>query len=521
MASRLARNSVANAISGLATTLGGVISTIIVARILGVEGTGVVAFAVWVVTFALLAADLGVPGTLTRYISSTAATGDEDTPQAVVANLYGAFAISNTVLAAAFIAYAIWLAAVGNQPTLHIDAMNYRSAPLFWGMIGGAVLLQAFANFANACLRGFGAFKKLSVIAIVSAALQVATTFIGAWWFGIAGALAGAVLGYIVPAALATTMVKATTPLDPALSKRIRRYAIEAWFGFIVTAFAWSRMEVFFLERSLGSEAVGLFTAALTFSNIASQGPMLLTGALTPFFARQAALNDVDKLKTSYAMVLRLFALAVAPACFGLAAIAGELLPLIFGKAFAPAVPASAILLAASAITLSFSISTIYLLSLEKTRIVLIFAAIGALLMIIAGLTVIPQFGATGAAASRAAIQLLVVSSGVWYAAKYLGAAPPLRDLLMLLLSAAATGIVAFILATEVGGVLGIVAAIAAGPFVYGAMLKLSGALHPDDATELVRMTALLPAPISLWAERTIRFIAAGRGAHRSAGHPG
>ncbi|MBR2536961.1 MAG: polysaccharide biosynthesis C-terminal domain-containing protein [Hyphomicrobium sp.] len=517
MASRLARNSVANAIAGLATTLGGVISTIIIARILGVEGTGVVAFAVWVVTFALLAGDLGVPGTLTRYISSSAANGDEQAPHAVVANLYGAFAIANSALAAAFFGYAVWLAAAHDQPVLHIDAVNYRTAPLFWGIIGAAVLAQSFANFTNACLRGFGKFRKLSLIAILSAGLQVATTLIGAWFFGIAGALCGAVLGYVVPAAMAHTMLTSSAKLDPELEKRIRRYAIEAWFGFIVTAFAWSRMEVFFLERSLGSEAVGLFTAALTFSNMAIQGPMLLTGALTPFFARQAALNDSGKLTTSYAMVLRLFALAVAPACFGLAAISRELLPMLFGTGFAPSVPAAVILLVASAVMLSFSISTIYLLSLERTRVVLNFAAIGAVMMIVAGLTIIPLFGPTGAALSRAAIQLFVVSAGAWYAAKYLGAYVPLRGLAIILLAAAIMGLAAYGIADGIGGVAGILAAIASGPLVYGLMLKLLGGLPADDATELMRATALLPSPADRLAPRLIRFISADDSARRSA----
>lgn len=520
MASRLARNSVANAIAGLATTLGGVLSTIIVARILGVEGTGVVAFAVWVVTFALLAADLGVPGTLTRYISSTAASGDMRTPDAVVSSLYATFAIANASLGAAFFAYAAWLATVQNQPSLHIDAATYRTAPLFWGMIGGAVLVQAFANFTNACLRGFGKFRKLSLIAIASAVLQVATTLIGAWVFGIAGALSGAILGYVVPAALARSMVPADALLDPALKARIQRYAIEAWLGFIVTAFAWSRMEIFFLERSIGSQAVGLFTAALTFSNIAIQGPMLLTGALTPYFAAKAALEDTEKLKTSYAMAFRLFALVVGPGCFGLAAISGELLPLIFGQDFAPAVPAAAILLLASAIILPFSISTIYLLALEQTRIVLIFAAAGALLMIAAGFTIIPHFGPNGAAIVRAAIQFFVVSAGIWYAAKHLHAVPPVSGLLKILLAAAVTGFVALLISHWAGGLSGIGLAVAAGGISYAVTLKLCGGLCADDAEELMRAASLFPQPVDGWARRAIRFIAPARPAHRSAMRP-
>lgn len=520
MASRLARNSVANAIAGLATTLGGVLSTIIVARILGVEGTGVVAFAVWVVTFALLAADLGVPGTLTRYISSTAASGDVQTPHAVVSSLYATFAIANASLGAAFFAYAAWLATTQNQPALHIDAETYRTAPLFWGLIGGAVIVQAFANFTNATLRGFGQFRKLSLIAIVSAVLQVATTLIGAWIFGIAGALAGAILGYVVPAALARSMALSNAQLDPTLKSRIQRYAIEAWFGFIVTAFAWSRMEIFFLERSLGSEAVGLFTAALTFSNIAIQGPMLLTGALTPYFAAKAALDDTEKLKTSYAMVLRLFALAVAPACFGLAAISGELLPLIFGQDFAPAVPAAAILLIASAIILPFSISTIYMLSLEKTRIVLICAAAGALLMIVAGFTLIPYFGPNGAALVRAAIQFFVVSAGIWYVAKHLHAIPPINGLLRILLAAAATGLVALLLSHWAGGLAGIGIAVTTGAVTYAVALKLCGGLYAEDAEELMRAASLLPHPATKWVQRVIRFIAPAHSTPRFATRP-
>lgn len=509
MASSLARNSVANGIAGFATTFGGVVSTIIIARILGVEGTGVVAFAVWVVTFALLAAEMGVPSTLTRYVSSTAASGDQQTPAGVVASLYVPFAISNAIVAAAFFGYALWLTYAHNEPALHIDATNYRSAPLFWALIGAATLAQAFANFTNACLRGFGAFRKLSVIAILSAAMQVLTALIGAWLFGIAGALTGAVLGYIVPALMARTMVVKGAGIDPTLKTRILRYALEAWFGFIVTAFAWSRMEVFFLERSLGSEAVGLFTAALTLSNIATQGPMLLTGALMPFLARQAALNDRDKLRSSYAMVLRLFALAVAPSCFGLAALSSELLPLIFGQDFAPAAPAAAVLLVAAAITFSGSISTIYLLALEKTRVVLLIASIGALLVIIAGLTIIPAFGPVGAAASRGTIQLLVVGTSVWYAARYLDAPPPLSSLVRILISAAGCGLAALAVSHVVGGALGIAAAILTGIATYAILLKLTGALLPEDAQELERTASLLPKPIDGWLKNAISMIAA------------
>ena len=509
MASSLARNSVANGIAGFATTLAGVLSTVIIARVLGVEGTGVVAFAVWVVTFALLTAEMGIPSTLARYVAATAADGDRNTPQGVVANLYVPFAISNAIVAAAFFGYAAWLASNYDQPLWHIDASNYRTAPLFWGLIAAATLAQAFANFTNGYLRGIGQFRKLSLIAVVSASLQIATVLIGAWLFGIAGAMTGAVLGFIIPALMAHGITTKAVEIDADLKKRIRRYAIEVWLGLIVSAFAWSRMEVVFLERSFGSEAVGLFTSALTLSNIVTQGPMLLTGALIPFLARQAARDDRAKLRTSYAMVLRLFALAVAPACFGLAAISGTLLPMIFGNDFAPAVPSAMILLIAAAVTYCGSISTLYLLALEKTRVVLIFASIGAVFVVIAGLTIIPQYGPIGAALSRSVIQLAVVSAGLWYAARYLNAPPPLQDLARIFFAAAGSGIAAYIASDAIGGISGIAAAIVVAVAAYAILLKITGAVVDEDATELKRTASLLPRPIDAWLQKAIAWIAA------------
>ena len=56
MANSFVRNSVVNAVAGIFTTLGGFLGTILVARLLGVSGTGIVAFATWAVTIAVMVA---------------------------------------------------------------------------------------------------------------------------------------------------------------------------------------------------------------------------------------------------------------------------------------------------------------------------------------------------------------------------------------------------------------------------------------------------------------------------------
>lgn len=512
MGSNLARNSIASGVAGLSTALAGVLSTIAVARILGVEGTGTFAFAVWAVTFALLAADLGVPGTLLRYIPASMASkgADSSGPRAVVAYLSKPFLSANFLLVVLLLSYAAWLFWQGTGDPLHFDGRTFHSSPLFWALIAGALLTQALTNFTNACLRGYGRFGLQSTVAVISAIVQIASTIIGAVYFGIAGALAGTIAGYLLSAALAFRLVETGLPIEPELGNRITRYAFEAWCGFIVTAFAWSRMEVYFLERSFGSEAVGLFTAALTFSNITTQGPLLLTGALMPFLARQASDDANGQLRHQYDTIVRLFTLAVAPMCVGLAALADELLPLLFGRDFSAAVPTAMVLLAFSAVTVPASLSTIYLLALERTRFVLAIATVGAILVIISGYSIIPAFGAIGAASARSAVQLFIVIGSVWYAWTRLGSRLQWRGLGKTLLCAVAMGVASYGVVTFIGGLSGIAAAISVGTAVYGGLIRASGALTVSDVAVIERAAASLPRPVHSIASATARLLVAG-----------
>ncbi len=65
---QFARNSAYGTMAGLCTALGSVMASVIVAHSLGVEGTGVIAFALWVVMLAAAVADLGIQSTLARYL---------------------------------------------------------------------------------------------------------------------------------------------------------------------------------------------------------------------------------------------------------------------------------------------------------------------------------------------------------------------------------------------------------------------------------------------------------------------
>ena len=76
--SRFARNSTFSALAGVSASGGNFVCTIVVARMLGVELAGDVAFAIWIATTIATVGNLGVPATLARLssLSGTDHAGD-------------------------------------------------------------------------------------------------------------------------------------------------------------------------------------------------------------------------------------------------------------------------------------------------------------------------------------------------------------------------------------------------------------------------------------------------------------
>jgi O-antigen/teichoic acid export membrane protein len=61
-------SSLLNAAAGLLSLVAGFGSSVIVARLLGVEGAGIVAYALWIMTVATLLSDFGMPQAVLRFI---------------------------------------------------------------------------------------------------------------------------------------------------------------------------------------------------------------------------------------------------------------------------------------------------------------------------------------------------------------------------------------------------------------------------------------------------------------------
>lgn len=505
----LARNSIVGSIAAIATNLAGFLSTVIVARLVGVEGTGVVSFAAAIATIAIAVSDLGIQAALTRFVPEVEAAGDEERVRSLVWRLLSIFVAVNVVLFLGLVAIAVYSYAAGNGFAA-ITAENFRANPLFWLLSASFCLVQALAFFEAAYLKGRQRFTYLSLISLASMVAQLSAVFVGTWLLGAGGALLGAFAG---PAYLASRILMhrpGKLDVDDDLRQRVMSFARYTLIAQVLATIMTTRLEVIFLDFFWGSTSVGLFTVSLTLANMACV-PMFLCTALLPHLASRKGSDHAGAVQRTYRYSLRMLALVVLPGCFGLAAIAPALLPVLYGSYFVDAVPSAMLLIAFSAcITLS-TVPTTFLQAFEEARLAMYISAFGAALTVVSGFTLIPLFGTIGGAIGRATMHAAFLTASLWALASRLHCRAPIGDLLRILLAAMACGAVALGIVTMWSGWLGIGVAIASGALTYGLGLRLFGALPLEDLDRLLVALSILPQKLRTPCEKIGSLLVAQR----------
>jgi O-antigen/teichoic acid export membrane protein len=510
MQSRFIRNSVFSTIAGVSTALGGFVSMVIVARFVGVEGTGIVSYALWIVLLSVTVADLGIYATLTRYIPELSARGTDEA-NGLVWQLLRLAALAAAVLAAVFAGMALWMATRGASV-----ADGWQASPAFWGILSLLFLAQASANFGMGYLRGMQQFDRVARLAAFGILLQIVCVAVGGYVWSFRGAIGGYVAGSLLPTLyLIRTARFRRGDLDAGLKARIRRFAIFAWVGAIAQTIVWTRIELFFLEQFLGASAVGLYAVALTFANLASQGPVLLTGAMLPYFSEGFGSGDDVAVRQRSGQALasgtRIIAFLAFPCCLGLAALTPTLQPLIYGPAFTAAVPATMIVVAAAGIGAAGAVGSHLIYGHDRSDIICYVNFAGVALFVAAGLLVVPQYGLEGAAWSRAVIHTSLVLAGCWFIVRGLGFPMPFADLARLFFAAALAALAAGVIVRVIPGPAGLPPAIVLAIIVYPFAVRVLGGLAEQDIVYLAAMLRKAPGAPSRLAEKGLNWLAPPR----------
>lgn len=453
-------------VSGAAASAASIIA---VARILGAEGAGTVAYGVWVASVAAQISLLALPQVALRFLAA-------DSESSGVAPWL-------VRRSAVLMPFGV-LGAVG-------AGIASREPPAVVAATAALTLVAMAGAMGQALLAGTQQTRRLARVSVVAAVVQVAATAGGCVVAGPVGGIVGHLAGTL-PLLLGLDVASGRRAPPPAVVRRIRSYAAHSWIASTAALVAWSRLEFIFLQAK-GASAVALYSVAVAMSQMALQPAALLGTGLVPHFGELVSGEHTETSRETFAAVTRVAAFLSLPLCFGIAAVSPGLVPLMFGPSFSDAVAPSMVLLIAGSLVALAPAATAVAYAFERTRYISSVTIASALVAAAGFWLVIPRFGTIGAASVRATIHAGAVVVAFWYVRR-LGAELPLARVSRAAVAAAIAGLAG----RAVVGMLGarwpaVFAAVATVAAVYGLIVMRLRVLEPSDVLHLDGFAARVP----------------------------
>lgn len=453
---------------------------------LGPEGVGRIAYIVWLIEIANVFSCFGLPITLTRYL----------------AELHGRGATEQATSFAQwiFIRY-LFLAVLGSAVVgmLFIRSSQYTGSASILPVLLLLFLSNGLQAINQADLAGQQRFDLLARINVAATVALILGVSVGGYFFGVIGVLCGYVTGALLPAAYSFTMLRGLSlrqPIDSALRRRVWKFTFNTWLAMVVSAFVWSRVEIFFLERYWNVHEVAMFTVGLTFANMVQQVAALFSGAFMAHFSGLIGDGNHELIQRHYETATRLTAFVLIPLAFGGAAIMPVILPLLFGLKFTPAVPNAMILTTTAALAFS-TIGSSLIYAKERSGFIALGGLAGAILSIAAGLLIISRYGAWGAVWSRLLIQCTMIALGTFYTITRLNFSFPFKSIGNAFIAASLCGLSAWcVIYVVMNPFIALGIAVPLGAVVYILSIKVFRVLGLEEVDHLKSISGRLPVRV-------------------------
>lgn len=330
---RLARGAFRGGIAAVCTRVITVGSSFFLARILGMQGFG--EYGIINNTAGMIGsmAGMGIGQTVTKYVAALKVSDPQRAGRILALSSLITW-MSAGIYAAAFVALAPWLA----EKTLAAPHL----APLL--QISAITVALGVINSVQSCsLSGIESFKASSAVQIITGLLQSALVVLGAWRFGLKGAISALACGMIITVVMTRYVVQ----------KEWRRYHLRLnWQGmgaewrvlihYSLPAFlilltlgpvTWAT-NAFLTNQPHGYAELGVFNAALQWQVALQFLAGILCTAVIPVMSEKCGVGDiVASLRVMRGMIKSLMLLTI-PLALGLCVLS----PLImrgYGASFA------------------------------------------------------------------------------------------------------------------------------------------------------------------------------------------
>ncbi|GGB48471.1 hypothetical protein GCM10011316_20750 [Roseibium aquae] len=491
-------SAVFSTLAAAASLISGFASSVIVARLLGPEGAGVVAFAIWLTMTGSMVVNFGSSAVLLRYSKRF----DEDgCPGGGLART-AAWRFTPPL-----ILFCAGLLAYGLLPQEAPDA--YPAS--FWAVTAALAAAFTLAAQAMAAARGLDRFKETTKLAFWGCLLQLPLVALGAWTFGAAGALLGYVARH-VPQALRFWHYargrKGQRP--PVMTEKMKTHARNSWISEVIGALVWGRIEILFLSLFFTATVTGYYAVGLSLAALVVQLPSQMVAGLTPHIGFHRDRGNMDQIRATYSRVFRWMSMLILPICLGGFAVMPALLPLLFGTQFQPAVGPAGIVLLASILTALSVIPSHIINAFERTDMYLLASPVTAAVSIALLLVLVPFHETEGAAVARLLVHFMWFAWLLAFCWTALKIAPPLASLARILAAGLCCALAAALTLHQIDQTwTGLTGAIAAGGAVYLAALRLFGCIERAEIDGIAaNVSGVLPQRIARPGIALLRLLA-------------
>ncbi|AUB56464.1 polysaccharide biosynthesis protein [Methanobacterium sp. MZ-A1] len=404
-ARRVAKNTTVLILSNILSYAITFITTVYIARYLGVEGWGIISIALSITGIFGVLTDLGLSSLTVREVARNKSFVDKYLANTIILKIFLGFITFGVIALVSHLA----------GYSLEVRTVTY--------IITASVILGAFTNVFYSIFQAYEKMEYQSLATIISNVIMLILTltviYLGLGVVGYATVyvivgIAGFIYIFLI------YIKKYSLPkfgIDVDFWKEILKESLPfAISGVFVTIYFW--IDSFMLSVMVGNDAVGIYNAAYRLIFVLLFIPTLFVTALFPVMSCHFE-SAKELLKLEYEKSFKyLFIVAIFIFVYGLA-FANEIILIIFGQKFYLAITALQTLIWVVPIIFLTSLFGNIMNAINKQRLVTIVAASNAVFNVVLNLILIPKYSFIGASIATVLTELLGFILMFYYISKY------------------------------------------------------------------------------------------------------
>lgn len=382
-------------LTGVITTLAGLVTSIVVARSLGPILMGEYSYWMWVVAVLPMFFGVGLSQATLKFAAALLAGGQRDLAASLVRAL-----LKIALMIAVTVATGLLLVSVLSASAIQVAIC---------ALIAVLIVLGGVTGVLGSAVHAAMDYRFATAVALLLSGGQVILILIALrTGSGVVGLLAAMVASAAVSVLLQARWFmrvygrgpRHTLPAD--LRAAIVKYCRSLTGLSVLDAVAWSRSEILFLRLFAGPDQIAFYSLACGISGRLIMAATLITHPMVPALAGLHRLNDARRMSQIYNAAVRYVAVLTFPLVLGGIFFARPLVTLLYGVQYdGVAVPLAITAIASLASALAIACSAaLYAIGRPDFLVrVNVFLALADLL---ASLILIPKYGAIGAALANA-----------------------------------------------------------------------------------------------------------------------